>query len=124
MQQRTITPENREKFINLLSNEPKGMIVVSVNGGSGYEVMNYAEQIRKMCGAAGYDVGKQCSLYFGGAIPDAIGIGLANMTNQPPFAGAVQQALKKIGINTIGYITKDKEIGTNGIVIFVGAKPE
>jgi len=124
LQQRTITPENREKFIKFLINKPRGMIRVSASEGSGYEVETYAERIRKMCFAAGYDVGKKTTIYIGGQIPAGIGIGVANITNQPPFAGAVQKALKEIGINSIGYITKDTEIRTNGIVIYVGAKTE
>jgi len=51
LQQRTITPENREKFIKFLINKPRGMIRVSASEGSGYEVETYAERIRKCaCG--------------------------------------------------------------------------
>lgn len=120
--ERTITESDGEKFIKLLANVPKGNVVVYINGNSGSEVQNYAEQIRQMIGAAGYDVGKMCAQGWGGGqIPKGISVAVKSATNQPPFAGQIQNALKTIGIETTGYL--DDSLDEKTMKIFVGSKP-
>lgn len=122
MQDRTITDENRGKFIKLLQYTPKGSVAVFFNGASGGDAQNYAEQIREMIGSAGFDVGSSCSMVWtSGQIPKEVGIGVNNETNRPPFAGPIQQALRAIGIDAVGYY--DRAIGTNIVKIYVGDKP-
>jgi len=123
---RTITREQSEKFIKLLENIPRGSVVVYINGNSGGEVQNYAEQIREMIGSAGYDVGKMCAMGWGGGqIPKGVFIVVKNTNVQPPYAGvlyagAIQKAMKEIGINAIGV---ENPTQAEPLKIVVGSKP-
>jgi hypothetical protein len=84
---RIITTEKSEKFIKLLQNVPRGPVTVFINGNSGGEVQNYAEQIRVMIGSAGYDVGKMCAMGWGsGQIPKGIFIVVKSVNFHPPYA--------------------------------------
>jgi len=123
---RIITREQSEKFIKLLENIPRGSVVVYINGNSGGEVQNYAEQIREMIGSAGYDVGKMCAMGWGGGqIPKGVFIVVKNDNVQPPhagvlYAGAIQKAMKEIGINAIG---AEDPTQAEPLKIVVGSKP-
>jgi hypothetical protein len=64
-------------------------------------------------------VGIAVGLGFGGQVPQGIWIEAQNRTNQPPYGGAIQDALRAIGIETRGYENpRQKE----PLVIWVGSK--
>jgi hypothetical protein len=120
---RTITEEDRAKFISLIKGVPSGNVEVWVNGSAGAETIDYAEEIRQMVGACGYNVGRQCAMGFGtGIIPKGVYVGIKTITNQPPFAGAIQRALIAIGINAKGYEKSDIK-DNQTMEIYVGQKP-
>ena len=121
LRHRQIRSEDRQKFVALLANAPKGKVEVTFSMGAGDEIADYAEQIRRMIGAAGYDVGRACG-FVQAPIPKVMGIGVWNATNQPPFAGQMQAALKAIGIDTIGYV--NSRLRTNQVQVFVGGKAD
>lgn len=125
MQDRTITAGDRDKFINLLKDIPRGIVECYVDGNSDAETQNYAEDIRQMIKSAGYDVS---ALFHSGipgfgspSFPKGIVIGCESATNQAPFAGPIQRAFKAIGIDAIGNV--GEPTGTNTIRIYVGRRP-
>jgi hypothetical protein len=121
--QRTITPENREKFIKYLSSAPKGTVLIYMNTSGGSEIEKYAQRIREMVYAAGY-FGNGVNIEGGRPMMEGINIGIRDTNSQPPFAGPIQRAFKEIGIDANGYIAPKSEIDTNSVIVYVGSKPE
>jgi hypothetical protein len=120
-QDRTITDEDKKKFIKLLASAPRGSFSICFEPNSGADVQNYANEIWGMFLDAGFNV----SLVYGmgtglGKIPKGVFI-VVNSTNQAPYAGIIQQAFKAIGVDAEGYV--DDSLKTNDMRIVVGRKP-
>ena len=97
MQPRSISPEQSEKFTSFLRNAPKGEVMIVMPINSGEESQDYANQIAKMIRSAGFNP-IAVSDMSNPEIPRGIVLVASNSTN-PPYAGAIQQALKAIGID-------------------------
>ncbi len=122
--QRTIKPVDREKFIQLLKIAPKGRVQVQINGSCGEEITTYATEIGEMIASAGYDTPRGNALAFDAPVYKGVFIIVANATNQPPFSGPIQNALKAIGIDAQGHISGPKAgLDEDQVRIYVGGKP-
>jgi hypothetical protein len=121
--QRTIAPADREKFIQLLKNAPKGRVQIQINASCGDEISTYATTIREMLAAAGYLTPPGNALVFEAPISKGVFIVVANATNQPPFAGPIQHALKAVGVEAQGAISGDRGLSEDLVRIYVGGKP-
>jgi len=116
---RVITSAQCEKFVELLQHDPKGKILVFVYNQDS-EILNYANQIRDMVIAAGYDSEKNVAMSFGSQSPVGIIMIMKDRNAQPPFTGSVQKAFQGIGIKPQGAI--DSETPDGAIIIVVGRK--
>jgi uncharacterized protein YacL (UPF0231 family) len=121
LEERTITSENREKFISLLKNVPKGKITVRIHNVDGGDTPSYANAILDLCSEAGFDCGHVASSFDAPPSPKGVTIVVPSATNTPPFARAVQDAFKAIGVDANGAYSKmpfDAQF-----TIMVGSKP-
>ncbi len=116
---RRITPDERSKFIDDLEFSPKGKVRVHVNQAADAETLGFADQIRELVTAAGYDAGPTLDLGPGEQIPP--GVFMSVKHGHHPFAGALQQAFGTIGVNATGVI--DFHIEGDEVRIDVGKKP-
>jgi hypothetical protein len=116
---RVITPEHRAMFIEALEFSPRGKVSVNVTAGVDSEAVAYAEQIREMIAAAGYDTGAVVHVEATKQIP--AGVFMVVHDAKHPFAGALQQALGKIGLNATGLV--DESVPGEEVRVEVGVKP-
>jgi hypothetical protein len=115
---RTIKTEDRLKFIQLLKNVTnKGEVGVFITDGCGDETTKYAQNIRDMIVAAGFDSGKHCGVQTGPLL-SGIYICVHSQDTQPPFSGPIQKALYAIGISTTGQYLADVPPKTVRIYVF------
>jgi hypothetical protein len=132
MQPRIITQEQREKFIELLKNAPKGPIRIQY-GSANNETWNFIFQLRGMLDDAGYGVGDSSALVPNptGSVNHSYSTGIAilaySMETSPAYLGPIEQAFRGIGITTYAITTKDGNYNLKQnpgeIVIFVTEKP-
>ncbi len=107
-----ISKEQHDCFVASLSTAPKGAIPIWTISAS-QETQNYITQIRRMLDDAGYSAGDEGVVEKPGANfsvthrtgPMETSVFMifvsADRNDQPVYAGAVQSALKKIGINAV-----------------------
>jgi hypothetical protein len=115
---RRIKTEDRLKFIQLLKNVPnKGKVGVFITEGCGDETTKYAQDIREMVVAAGFDSGNHCGVKTGPLL-SGIYICVHSHDAQPPFSGPIQKAFYAIGISAIGQYSADVPTNTMRIYVF------
>jgi hypothetical protein len=116
---RQITPEQRSKFVDLVEFADKGKVTVCVTEGVDSATMEYANQIREMLNAGGYQSGDTVKVEPGRQIP--AGLFMLVKHQHHPFAGAIQQAFVAIEISATGLI--DESVPDGEVQIDVGVKP-
>jgi hypothetical protein len=123
-QQRIITPENREQFVALLKDAPKGNVGIFIDANGGEEISTYANMIRDELGSAGYDTGRNLGISWGGKIHNGVFIELKNTNAIPTFFWPIHDALEAIGIKTTpAQNPDDRTLHENEVRIVVGRKP-
>jgi hypothetical protein len=118
---RTITPEHRKQFVDLLAVARKGRVRISVMAGN-KEAFDFATQVRDMVREAGYSTPDTMnSLQLFG--PPLLGmvIKVKSEPEQAPFAGDMQRAFSAIGIEALG--DKDSSLDADIVLLQIGAKP-
>lgn len=118
---RSISKEQRDQFISLLKTAPKGSVSVYSFVSAGAETIQYANQIRDMLVAAGYDSGEMVGMKEG-EIPIGSGIGSKRAAASPAHTGAVYVAFSKIGVHLKPFIHPTLK-DANEVQIIVGLKP-
>lgn len=120
---RTISESQRARFVELLKTAPKGKLAVLSFISADPGTILFANQVRDMIVAAGFDSGIMVGMSMGGGpIPVGAVIAVRAETNQPPFAGAVQRAFADIGIPLQGGI--DPKMKDDEVIVVIGLKPE
>lgn len=123
LQPRTITPEQRATFLAGMKDVPKGKLGVYsfMNADSG--TVQFANQIREMIVAAGFDSGIMVGMSMGGGpIPVGAAIAVHDGASQPAFARPVQHAFDAAGIPLAGIV--DQSIPAHEVRVIVGLKPD
>jgi hypothetical protein len=116
---RAITPAQREKFLDAMEFSPRGKVSVNVTAGVDAGTVAYADQIREMIAAAGFDAGAVVNVGTTKQIP--AGIFMIVSDPKHPFAGALQQALGQIGVHATGLV--DESVPGEEVRVEVGIKP-
>jgi hypothetical protein len=120
---RTISESQRTRFIEALKAAPKGKVSVWSFMNADPGTIQYANQVRDMVVAAGFDSGIMVGMSMGGGpIPVGSGIAVRAETNQPPFAGAVQRAFADVDIPLQGVV--DHKVPSDEVRVIIGLKPE
>ena len=120
---RSVSAEQRTKFVTALRNAPKGKLSVYSFMNADTGTIQYANQIREMVVAAGYDSGVMVGMSIGGGpIPVGAAIAVRDPAIPPPFAGQVQRALADSGLPMKG-IT-DSSAHPDEVKIIIGLKPQ
>ena len=122
--QRVITPAQKAAFIAATARTPKGSIAVEILMG-GPECHEYANQIRDMVVAAGFDSGSEVQQGLSG-LPAAKGVIVwaRDATKLPPFTSEVLNALVAIGLEIQTHSDpNNRRIPNNGLLITVEPKP-
>jgi hypothetical protein len=119
-EEREISPEKREHFIEFVKDFSKGKIFIST-ASTDSETVNYARQISAMLTDAGYQVVPKSGL----VLPPEEGftgvhVRIRSMAEQPAYAGALQKGLEAINIDTAGELDEAAE---DSVLILVGNKP-
>ena len=117
---RVILREQQDAFVSSLANAPKGKAIVCIFNQDA-EIETYANQVRDMVTAAGYDSEDRVEPDIGSkSSPVGIFILIKDASAQPPFAGPLQRAFKKIGIDAQGDV--DPSVPDGVVKIVVGRK--
>ena len=116
---RVITPAQRAKFIDALEFSPKGKVSVNVTAGVDAGTIAYAEQIREMIAAAGFDAGAVVNVGTTKQIPAGLFMIVSDLKH--PFAGALQQAFSQIEVHATGLV--DEAVPGEEVRVEVGIKP-
>ena len=122
--QRVITAAQKAAFITATAHTPKGPIAVEILLG-GPECLAYADQIREMVAAAGFESGAKVGQGLAGP-PSAQGIIMwaRDGSKLPPFTGDVLNALVAIGLDLQTHADPNNQhIPEKGLLITVGTKP-
>lgn len=121
--QRTISPEQREKFIASVKGVQRGKVQIWTIANDP-ECWEYAVQVQAMIKAAGYDVHPmiQTRMQFGGAI---VGCWLLvkDMDRPAPHGGDIQAGLKDIGIEAGGNAEPMVDDEQTAVVVIGSKKP-
>lgn len=119
---RTLTAEQRERFIKYLRASPKGPVAVE-HSGQVVETINFTEEIRSLLEAAGFTISSY-AMPLGYVIkaPDPWFVSVIVGTGKhPAYAEQLLLAFKVIGIEAIA--TDGRDIANPGQVkVYVGAK--
>jgi hypothetical protein len=95
---RSITPEQREAFIQLLSPIEKGKVTFKVNAGDN-EALDFAVAIQEMVKSAGCEViGEMLRFISTGRAMSGIELKIKNKAAPPVHASNIQKAFEAIGI--------------------------
>jgi len=120
---RSVSQSQRAKFIEAVKNVPKGKLSVYSFMSADPGTIQYANQVRDMVVAAGFDSGIMVGMSIGGGqIPVGAAIAVKDAKSQPAFAGDVQRAFAEAGIPLGGMI--DATVPTDEVKIVIGLKPE
>jgi hypothetical protein len=123
LQPRAVTQEQRAKFLAAVKDIPKGKLSVYSFMNADPGTIQYANQIRDMIVAAGFESGVMVGMSMGGGpIPVGAAIAVKDDASQPPFAGPVQRALSDAGIPLSGIV--DPSLPADEVKIIVGLKPD
>lgn len=117
-----ITFENsaEQKFIQFLSNKPKGDFTIKcISGDEGS--FRYAKDIEKLLIAAGYKSNGIAQTVFR-TPPKGVSIIVKGINSAPPYAGAVQKAFELIGIDAPAEV--NAYYPENTLTIVVGQKTD
>ena len=121
--QRTITAEQREKFIESVKGVQRGKVQIWTIAND-HECWEYSVQVSAMIKAAGYDVHPiiQTRMQFGGSI---VGCWLLikNKDKPAPHGGDIQAGLKAIGIDAGGNAEPMVEDEQTAVVVIGSKKP-
>ena len=120
---RSISVEQRKKFIEALAAVPKGKIAVHSFMNADPGTIQYANQVRELVIAAGFDSGVMVGMSLGGGpIPVGAGIAVKDPNAPPPFAVAVQQAFADAQIPLQGLV--DPSLPPDEVRVIIGLKPQ
>ena len=114
---RTITAVKQAQMLEILKSEPRGVIDISWVMGND-EARDFANQIGEVLRSAGWQV-TMGSPATEGTSPRNIGIFVRS--ERTPGAGALQQALGKVGFPAVGIL--NPEFPEQRIGLFVAQKP-
>ena len=116
---RFITLEQRQEFIRVLSDAPKGAVRVE-SIASNEEAANFATQIAAMLQDSGYTVTENLgSMMPFGPPPTGVLLRVKSAEDQPPWGGPLQKALAQINVTAQGCVGGE----SNLVVVFIGDKP-
>lgn len=117
-----VTFENsaEQKFIQFLSNKPKGDFTIKcISGDDGS--FRYAKDIEKLLIAAGYKSNGIAQTVFR-TPPKGVSIIVKGINSAPPYAGAIQKAFELIGIDAPAEV--NAYYPENTLTIVVGQKSD
>ncbi|MCX8104846.1 MAG: hypothetical protein N3D80_03105 [Ignavibacterium album] len=117
-----ITFENsaEQKFIQFLSNKPKGDFTIKcISGDEGS--FRYAKEIEKLLIAAGYKSNGIAQTVFR-TPPKGVSIIVKGINSAPPYAGAIQKAFELIGIDAPAEV--NAYYPENTLTLVVGQKAD
>ncbi len=121
-QPQVVTFENsaEQKFIQFLSNKPKGDFTIKcISGDEGS--FRYAKDIEKLLIAAGYKSNGIAQTVFR-TPPKGVSIIVKGINSAPPYAGAIQKAFELIGIDAPAEV--NAYYPENTLTIVVGQKAD
>ncbi len=95
---RTITPEQRRRFVNILRDESKGTFRIQYIAGD-KEAFEYSRRISDMLTEAGYSISGDIGKFAGNEAVQGISIVINRNETQPRYAEPVFDAFRSIGIN-------------------------
>lgn len=115
--QRSLSPEQREKFINILKTN-KGAIEIHHLFGDN-EANIFAHELKEIIESAGWDTGDSIlqRKYHGRPLPGII-ISIHSLEYSPSFAATLQQAFEAIGFVADGMANKN--IQKNKVELIIG----
>lgn len=109
-----------QKFIQFLSNKPKGDFTIKcISGDEGS--FKYAKEIEKLLIAAGYKSNGIAQTVFR-TPPRGVSIIVKGINSAPPYAGAIQKAFELIGIDAPAEV--NAYYPENTLTIVVGQKSD
>jgi hypothetical protein len=117
---REVTEEQTRTFMSELDEAPKGSLQVIIAAEKDDEVRTYAEQLRVLLVLAGYNAGPEVKANSTPLNLPGVWIVVKDPAHAPPFAGAIQNGLKAVGIDTRG--ARDADFRTDQVAVFVGGK--
>lgn len=128
---RHITKKAKAAFMDYLKNAPRGPVIVRTNAFDNEETFRFCDEIRTLLNEAGYsaqgDDGKLVVEAMSRAPSNAATVWLMVNTEEdaPPYAGQIQSAFKKAGIDVHGYLAKGEVtwVPEGSAVIFVVPRP-
>lgn len=116
----TFEDSAEQKFIQFLSNKPKGDFTIKcISGDDGS--FRYAKEIEKLLIAAGYKSNGIAQTVFR-TPPKGVSIIVKGINSAPPYAGAIQKAFELIGIDAPAEV--NAYYPENTLTIVVGQKTD
>ncbi len=116
----TFEDSAEQKFIQFLSNKPKGDFTIKcISGDDGS--FRYAKEIEKLLIAAGYKSNGIAQTVFR-TPPRGVSIIVKGINSAPPYAGAIQKAFELIGIDAPAEV--NAYYPENTLTIVVGQKTD
>jgi len=102
---RVITPEQRNKFVNFLKDEPRGDFKIMYVSGDA-EAFEYSKRISGLLIDAGYSPLGGISHFAGNDAVEGISIVVNRKETQPGYARSIFNAFRSIGINIVAESNK------------------
>ena len=120
---RTLTGDQKTRFVQFLSKTSKGPIVLE-HSGQAVETVSFSEQIRSLLADAGFTIAAY-NMPLGYVFKEAPApwfvTVIANVVGNPPYTEPLVQALKEIGIDAL--LGNGAGISSPGeLKVYVGAK--
>ncbi len=103
--QRVITPEQRNKFVDFLKDEPRGDFKVMYIAGDA-EAFEYSKRISDLLIQAGYHHSGGIGEFAGNEAVEGISIVVNRIETQPRYARSIFNAFRSIGINIVAESNK------------------
>ena len=87
------------------------------------ETIQYANQIRDMVAAAGFNTEGMVTLgILTGPVPVGVALTIRDPSAAPLFAGPVQRAFDRIGVRLDGFV--DPSVPADKVRVLIGLKPK
>ena len=115
---RSISPEQRQKFLAKTAGAPKGSVSISIVW-SDEEAQIYSAQLKDTLSAAGFTV--VGSGVWGLGSPSGLWLSLNNLTNAPAHAATLFAGLKDAGIQV--ELKVEPKQSEDAVLLYLGSKP-
>ncbi len=114
---RTLTPEQRGKFIELLARGPKGKVYLLAAVAGDGKAQTFAVELSKLFQVAGWPIESFAYNWVSTWVPIGIAVVIHSRERAPSYALTIQRAFEAIGFQAPGQIDPSQPDGTLAIIV-------